>query len=145
MLPSRLCLSLLISMLSYSFFAPAQTQSNASKPEEQVMQLERDWLAADAKGDRAWLGRIVADDFVGSTFDGGVLSKQDIIPQGGGPGGFAGASPSENTVRIFGDTAVLMGFIKTEDRAQTQQTHVTLVCQKRGQIWQIIAAQLTHM
>jgi hypothetical protein len=69
---------------------------------DQVAQLERDWLAADARGDAASLGKIVADDFIGSTFNGHLLSKQDIIPQGGDPGGFAGATPSESSVRIFG-------------------------------------------
>jgi len=77
-----------------------------SKPEDQVTQLERDWLTADAKGDAASLRRIIADDFLGSSFDGGLLSKENIIPQGGGPGGFAGAIPSDTKVRVFGDTAV---------------------------------------
>jgi ketosteroid isomerase-like protein len=112
--------------------------------EDQITQLERDWLAADAKGDAASLGKIVADDFIGSTFNGHLLSKQDIIPQGG-PGGFAGATPSETSVRIFGDTAVLMGFIKTVGPDQAKQIRVTLVCQKRGQGWQMIAAHLARM
>jgi Domain of unknown function (DUF4440) len=121
--------------------APSQT-APSSKPEDQVAQLERDWLAADAKGDSASLGRIVADDFVGSSFNGQLLSKQDIIPEEGAPGGFAGATPSDTNVRIFGDTAVLMGFINTNPN---KQIRVTLVCQKRGQGWQMIAAHLARM
>jgi len=84
-------------------FAPGQSQSakpstpKAASPkvEDQVVQLERDWLAADAKGDVAGLRRIIADDFVGNSPDGHVLSKSDIVPQGGGPGGFAGATPEQ--------------------------------------------------
>lgn len=124
-------------------YARARAADNL-RPEDQVAQLERDWLAADAKGDAPSITRLLADDFMGSSFDGHLLSKQDIIPQGGGPGGFAGATPSETSVRVFGngDTAVLMGFIKTNDQSQI---HVILICQKRGQNWQIIAAHLQKM
>jgi ketosteroid isomerase-like protein len=123
----------------------AQQQATAptTKPEDQVAQLERDWLAADGKGDAASLRRIIADDFIGSSFDGGVLSRGDIIPQGGGPGGFAGATPSDTNVRVFGDTAVLIGVI-TPGGSQPKDIRVTLVCQKRPQGWQMIAARLTH-
>lgn len=110
------------------------------KPEQQVAQLERDWLAADAKGDTARLRQIIADDFMGSSSDGSLLKKEDIIPQGEGPGGFAGATVGETNVRVFGDTGVLMGVINN-----ARKLHVTLVCQKKTQDWQIIAAQLSQM
>ncbi len=121
--------------------AQPQATASTSKPEDQVAQLERDWLTADGKGDATSLRRIIADDFIGSSFDGGLLSKEDIIPQGGGPGGFAGAIPSETNVRVFGDTAVLIGVINTSG---SKEIRATLVCQKRPQGWQIIAARLTH-
>jgi ketosteroid isomerase-like protein len=123
----------------------AQQQATAStgKPEDQVTQLERDWLTADGKGDVAFLQQMIADDFIGSSFDGGLLNKEDIIPQGGKPGGFAGATPGETNVRIFGDTAVLMGVITTAG-PQPNEIRVTLVCQKRPQGWKMIAARLTR-
>jgi hypothetical protein len=127
-------------------FAQEQAARSNNKPEDQVTQLERDWLAADAKGDRAELRRIISDDFIGSSFDGGLLNKGDIIPEGpSAPGGFAGATPGETNVRVFGDTAVLMGVINTASGPQPKPIHVTLVCQKRPQGWQMIAAELTHM
>jgi len=120
---------------------PANRPAN---PKIKVTQLERDWLAADAKNDAAALRRLISDDFIGSSFDGGLLNKEDIIPEGPGPGGFAGATPGETNVRLFGDTAVLMGIINTGG-TQAKPIHVTLVCHKKPQGWQIIAAQLTHM
>jgi ketosteroid isomerase-like protein len=126
-------------------FAQEQPAKSNSKPEDQVTQLERDWLAADATGDADALRRIIADDFIGTSLGGGLLNKEDIIPQGPGPGGFAGATPGQTNVRVFGDTAVLMGIINPADGAQSKPIHVTLVCQKKAQGWQIIAAQLTHM
>ena len=127
-----------------SFAQGHQTAASNGKPEDQVTQLERDWLAADAKGDITSLRRIIADDFIGSSFDGTVLSKQDIIPERTGPGGFAGATVGDTNVRVFGDTSVLMGVINTAD-TPAKQIHVTLVVQKRPQGWQMIAAQLTRM
>jgi ketosteroid isomerase-like protein len=132
-----LCLGMTLS------FAQEQA-AGSKKPEDQVTQLERDWLAADAKGDVASLNRIISDDFIGSSFDGGVLNKQDIIPQRTGPGGFAGATPGETRVRIFGNTGVLMGVINTAGGPQSKQIRVTLVCQKGPQGWQMIAAQLMN-
>jgi ketosteroid isomerase-like protein len=126
-------------------FAQSQNAATSNKPEDQIAQLERDWLAADSKGDAASLRRIIADNFIGSSFNGGVLNKSDLIPEGPGPGGFAGATPGNNDVRIFGDTAVLMGVINTAGKPQGKPIHVTLVCQKSAQGWQMIAAQLTAM
>jgi ketosteroid isomerase-like protein len=121
----------------------ASTLKAKNSSEEQVKQVERDWLAADGKGDAASLDRIIADDFIGTSFEGGLLYKADIIPQGPGPGGFAGATPGQTNVRVFGDTAVLMGFVNTGG-TQANQIRVALVFQKRSQAWQIVAAQLAH-
>jgi hypothetical protein len=126
-------------------FAQPQNAATSNKPEDQVLQLERDWLVADGKGDAASLRRIIADNFIGSSFNGGVLNKSDLIPEGPDPGGFAGATPGNTEVRIFGDTAVLMGVINTAGKPQGKPIHVTLVCQKMPQGWQMIAAQLTMM
>jgi ketosteroid isomerase-like protein len=125
-------------------FAQGTAASNG-RPEDGVKQLERDWLAADGRGDIDSLRRIISDDFIGSSFDGDVLSKQDILPERTGPGGFAGATPGDTNVRIFGDTAVLMGVVNTGGGPPPKQIHVTLVVQKRPQGWQMIAAQLTRL
>jgi len=109
----------------------AQQTTTSNRPEDQVMRVERDWLTADAKGDAASLRQIISDDFMGSSFDGGLLTKEDIIPEGG-HGGFAGATPGQTNVRVFGDTGVLMGTINTAG-SQSKPIRVTLVCQKRTQ------------
>src|SRR5262245_14503001 len=129
-----------LSAVYFALQAPQSAPSN-SKPEDQVLQLERDWLAADGKADVAALRRLVADDFMGGAPSGTLLSKDDIIPRSGDHGAFAGATPTDTSVRVFGDTAVLMGYVKNAD---SQLVRVTLVCQKRAQGWQMIAMQLAH-
>jgi ketosteroid isomerase-like protein len=152
-LRSLVYVALILCVGATSSLAQEQAAGTNSKPvgqvkedqvkEDQVRQVERDWLMADAKGDAASLRRIISDDFIGSTFNGGLLGKEDIIPQGPGPGGFAGATPGETNVRVFDNTGVLMGVINTAG-PQAGQIRVTLVFQKRSQGWQMIAAQLTH-
>src|SRR5262249_5371506 len=122
---TRFLISAMIICLSTTLsFAQANTTS--SRPEDQVMRVERDWLAADGKGDVTSLRQIISDDFMGSSFNGGLLTKEDIIPEGGGPGGFAGATPGQTNVRIFGDTGVLMGTINPAG-GQSKPIRVTLV------------------
>jgi ketosteroid isomerase-like protein len=142
-LPLRLTLILIVGLATMIGPAQGQTTASSNSPEEQVRQLERDWLAADGKGDVASLRRIIADDFIGSNFEGQVLSKQDIVPERTGTGGFAGATPGDTNVRVFGDTAVLMGVINTAG-GPGKQVHVTLVFQKKSEGWRMIAAELTR-
>jgi ketosteroid isomerase-like protein len=138
---NSLKLALCVILVSGALFCPAQVQTAAGrKAEDQIAQLERDWLAADAKGDAESLRQLIADDFIGSSFNGSLLSKADIIPEGGHPGGFTGATTGETQVRVFGDTAVLMGTITSANASQHMR--VTLVCQKRGTGWQMIAARM---
>jgi Domain of unknown function (DUF4440) len=133
--------STLMVFASVSVTPSKQAIPAAARPEDQILQLERDWLASDGKGDVASLRRLVADDFMGGSPAGTLLTKEDIIPRGVS-GAFAGAVPTDTSVRIFGDTAVLMGFIKTAGSGE--MVRVTLVCQKRAETWQMIAAQLAH-
>jgi len=140
----RACLTIVVFTVSSHIAISAQTTASATL-EDQVAQLERDWLAADAKGDSAAFDRIVANDFMGSAFNGTMLTKQDIMPQGGNPGGLAGATPSDTSVRVFDHTAVLIGFLIKGDVGNPTRTRVTLVCQKRAQGWQIVAAEMAKM
>jgi len=117
-------------------------RSNAPKPEDQIVQLERDWLAAEASADMPTLERLIADDFMGTAFGPGILTKSDIVPSGGDnanrlPKSFL----EESTVHVFGDTAVLMGWVLADDK-KLGGLRVTTVFQKRPPGWQIIA---THM
>src|SRR5438876_9179344 len=83
-------------------FPQEQAVGSNTKPEDQVTQVERDWLAADAKGEVASLRRIIPDDFIGSSFDGSSLNKGDLTPESTEPGRLAGATPRVNNVRVLG-------------------------------------------
>ena len=141
---SVVCVVLLIGIGVHGSLAQSEEPKPDNKPEDQVKQLERDWLAADGKGDTDSLRRMIADNFIGSSFDGQLLNKQDIIPDDNKPGGFAGAAPGDTHVQMFGDTGVLIGIVNTGAEPKPNQIRVTLVCQQTAKGWQIIVAQLTH-
>jgi hypothetical protein len=106
----------------------------------------RSWRAIGwlQKATQTWttLRRLIADDFMGTGFGPGVLSKADVVPaEVGSDNRILKSSLRESTVRVFGDTAVLMGSVAVEG-ANAGNMRVTTVFQKRPLGWQMIA---THM
>ena len=87
---NSLKISLVLALVYFAglpFALPSkQSITSTAKAEDQVLQLERDWLAASIKGDVASLRQIVADDFMGESRDGRLLNKDDVIPRQAGAG-----------------------------------------------------------
>ena len=81
---------------------------------------------------------------MGTSFGGGVLSKDDVIPA---PGVAANHMPKctlkDSTVRIFGDTAVLMGQVEMEVPSKPEQIRMTTVFQKKADAWQVVAVHMS--
>ena len=78
--------------------------------EDDFRKLEQSWLDAASVPDLPALRKMFSDDFMGTSFGGGVLSKSDVVPA---DGMHANHMPKcvlkDSTVKVFGDTAVLMG------------------------------------
>ena len=74
--------------------------------EQAILQLTRDWLAAEEKHDRPSLQRIIADDFEGTAPMGNTVFKDDVLPAEGSTRGLA-ITKSEMKARIFGETAIV--------------------------------------
>jgi len=114
------------------------------KAEDEIIKLERDWLAAEASGDMSTLRHLISDDFIGTAFGPNVLTKMDIVPPDGpGENRIGKSSLRDATVKIFGDTAVLMGTVVMDDPKQPGGLRVTTVYQKHPQGWQMIAAHMS--
>lgn len=116
---------------------------STTKPQYQILGLEREWLQAEANNDSVTLNRIFADDFVGVGPGGQLLKKADIVerPAGAEPPPFSKDKLGETTVEVFGDTAVVFGKLSgPSDTAH--QIRFTKVYMKRDGTWQLVAAQL---
>jgi len=114
-----------------------------SKTDDAVLQLVQTWLSAESEGDTTTLDKLIADDFLGNGPGGNILNKADIVPPGGGERPkMPKSSLKESTVRVYGNTAVVMGSVAQEVPPQPG-FRFTLVFLNRGQGWQIIAAHLS--
>jgi len=113
-----------------------------SNTENTVLQLVQTWLDAESQGDSTTLDKLIADDFMGTGPGGNILNKSDIVPPAGGERPkMAKSHVKESAVRLFGNTAVVMGSVAYETLSQPG-FRFTLVFLNRGQGWQMIAAHL---
>lgn len=124
----------------------SQTAKQEVKPEEELTNVVRQWLDAEARSDRAALSALIADDFIGTAFGGNLVNKDDIVPpEGESSGRFPKSNLKEATARVFGDAGVVMGLAGAEGAGQGGQFRFTVVCVKRTHGWQMAAAHLAHV
>jgi ketosteroid isomerase-like protein len=133
---------LLIAFLSS--LSAAQSNTSANPGADEIRNLEQQWLDAAAGPDLPTLRNMFSNNFMGMAFGRPrVLSKEDVIPPGGASTNHMPTSKLTNsTVRVFGDTAVLMGHVQPQD-AQEGAFLVTTVFQKYPQGWQIVAIHMS--
>src|SRR5215207_11479455 len=97
-------------VLSFSTHAPGrsprQRGGDTSKALVQVMKLEGRWVRAVMRRDVKALGRILADDYVGTGSDGEVHDKARTLAElRTAAVGFESLKPYDFDVRVDGDTA----------------------------------------
>jgi ketosteroid isomerase-like protein len=133
-----ICISLL------AFGRPSGRTAMASMSEDDFRKMEQAWLDAASVPDLPALRKMFSDDFMGTSFGGGVLTKNDVVP---GDGVHANHMPKcvlkDSTIRIFGDTAVLMGGVEMQVPQKAEDVRMTTVFQKHGESWQIIAVHMS--
>ena len=119
-----------------------KTTVQTSTAEDSVLQITREWLAAEESHDRATLQRIIADDFRGTGPWGQTVLKADVIPEEGSQSGGLAINTSNLKVRVFGDTAVVTahGVQKTGEK---RELRFTVVFAKRDNRWQMVAGHLS--
>jgi hypothetical protein len=127
-----------------AFGRPNAASVPANMTEDDFRKLEQNWLDAEAVPNLPALRKMFADDFMGTSFGGGVLSKTDVVPPDGTHANhFPKSILHDSTVRIFGDTAVLMGAVEMQVPDKAEQIRMTTVFQKRGEQWQVIAVHMS--
>jgi ketosteroid isomerase-like protein len=128
-----------------AFGRPNASVSSTNMTEDDFRKLEQQWLDAAAGPDLPALRKMFADDFMGTSFGGGgVLSKSDVVPADESPATHMPKSTlRDSTVRIFGDTAVLMGSVEMQVPQKPESIRMTTVFQKHGEGWQVIAVHMS--
>ncbi len=124
---------------------PNASTSIADMTDNDFRKLEQSWLDAAAAPDLPGLRKMIADDFMGTAFGGDVLSKSDVVPANGSTENhMPKCSLKDSTVHVFGDTAVLMGYVEMQNGDKNQAMRMTTVFQKRAAGWQVIAVHMSH-
>ena len=119
--------------------------STANPGEDDFRRLEQAWLDAAAVPDLPVLRKMFSDDFMGTSFGGGVLSKSDVVPaEGMQANHMPKCTLKDSTVRIFGDTAVLMGEVAMQAPQKAETIRMTTVFKKNAEDWQIIAVHMSQ-
>jgi hypothetical protein len=126
-------------------FGHLHARPSAAMGEDDFRKLEQKWLDAASTPDLPVLQKMFSDDFIGTSFgSGGVLSKHDVVPADGVNAPHMPKSVlQDSTVRIFGDTAVLMGQVEMQVPQKTESIRMTTVFQKHGGDWQVIAVHMS--
>src|SRR5579863_9040555 len=132
-----ICISLV------AFGRPSARTTTANMGENDFRKLEQTWLDAASGPDLPVLRKMFSDDFMGTSFGGGVLSKNDVVPtEGISAPHMPKCLLKDSTVRIFGDTAVLMGEVEMQVPQKAEDIRMTTVFQKHPDGWQIIAVHM---
>src|SRR5215467_8351339 len=129
---------------SHSYARPAAGTSPVKMEEDDFRKLEQKWLDAASVPDLPLLRKMFSDDFMGTSFGGGVLSKDDVVPTDGtNTPHMPKCALKDSSVRIFGDAAVLMGHVEMQVPQKPEDVRMTTVFQKHGDEWQIIAVHMS--
>jgi ketosteroid isomerase-like protein len=83
---------------------------NREHAEQEVARLADAWATAELRGDTAFLERTLADDFIGVGPLGFMLNKQEWLTRHqSGDLKYNALDLDEVTVRVYGETAVVIG------------------------------------
>jgi len=116
--------------------------------EEQVRQLEHEWIDAFMRGDTETLDRILADDFVFTDPEGKLLTKaQWIADITSGELIFESIHIDDLQVRMYEDAAVANGRVTVKAQSKEggfngQYCYTDMYVKRNGQ-WQAVAEQAT--
>jgi len=83
--------------------------------ETEIAALDTEYQAAVEKNDFATMDRILADDFILVTGMGKIYTKDDLLEEArSGRVDYEYQSDSEQTVRVWGDTAVITALLEAK-------------------------------
>lgn len=114
----------------------------SERPAERIERFVEEWIAAELRGDAAFLRRILVDDFVGVGPLGFLLTKEEWLQRiESGALRYEALAWDEAATRVYGDTAVVVGRQTSEATYQGHATggtlRTTLVLVRGGGEWRL--------
>lgn len=144
-------LALAVPGLAFGQAGPRKMTPSASKTAEQeVMALERAWLAAGLKDDVAWYERNLADTMVNTDEEGVVTGKAEMVAEAKNHvNKYETLSYDDLKARAYGDTVIATGIVVVKGTSKGKPVNLrsewTDTWVKRGGQWQCVASQATKL
>jgi ketosteroid isomerase-like protein len=103
--------------------APNRANASADDDKKAVAALDTQYQAAVEKNDAANMDRFLADDFILVTGNGKAYTKADLLKEAqSGHAVYEHQSDTEQTVRVWGDTAVVTAKLWEKGRMESLST-----------------------
>ena len=133
-----------------ALMVPTMGRADDTDAEKQVAMLSKQHREAAVKGDTKAMDSILADDWVGINPAGDVESKaQQAKNLKDGSVDFEAIDPEEVKVRVYGDTAVVMGRYQVRLTYHGQKVEhpvrTTEVFARQGGKWRCVLTQVTRI
>ena len=128
---------------------PSVASTSGGNVEAAITQLEHEWVAAIVNRDQAALGRLMADDFSGTSPTAHAYTRETAIADlAKGRYVVDAMDIDEISVNVYGDTAVAFASQDEKSRYADSDTsghyHYTNVWVKKGDRWQAVASHGTR-
>jgi hypothetical protein len=124
--------------------AAATQAPPAASDEDQLKDLEQQWLDAALKHDDAWVQALLMDDFQDVSWQGQLRSKAEVLAASAAPV-TSTQTLSDLKVRVHGEMGVVTGINTTEaaDKSFTVKVRFSDVFVKKDGKWRALSAQET--
>ena len=144
----KLTVVLITLVITMPFLALSQIRKNAMQ--EELLNLEKEFAQAIIKNDAEAIERFLADDWLIIDPDGGIIDRSRFL--GVIKSGALTHEMMESddvSVRIYGDTAVVMGLTTSKGKFMgqdfTTRERATDIFVKQHGRWQCVLSQLTRV
>ena len=111
--------------------------------EAQVLRLDDEWNEAYRLHDRAPLAHILADDFTGLMPSGAPITKPLLMLDP--PGKAKSVTFQEQSVRVFGDTAISRGRLQLDLEDGRIDQRFLRVFAKRNGVWEAVSVAVAPL
>ncbi len=147
----RMMIAVSVAVLVLAVVSRSQTpaQAKTGPPEQELLDLVRDWMDAEVKGDMAFLDRFIAEDWLVTDPVGNVWTKTQFLEgRKSGEGAVLSFVLDNMKVRIYGDAAVVNGRMTAKQTFQgndiSGQYQCTDMFIKNAGRWQCVATHLSR-
>ncbi len=110
--------------------------------QEEILALEATWHVAPLEGDLQTVSRVTADDWIGVSPTGEVMSKVDLLEMLSHPAPFDSAFYDQVQLYVYGQTAVVTSFFHGVGKDVEFEQRFMRVYANRDGRWQCVATQI---